>query len=145
MALDPTVRQRVPSASPATIDRLLASVRVAASGRRKQKTATKQSKQVPIRTFADWNDPPPGFLEIDFVSHGGNSVQGAFLWSLTATDVCSGWTEAVPLPGAGQTHLEPASSGGNGLQKRAWFSAGDVAMSLYPGLPRFLPAPPSVK
>jgi hypothetical protein len=95
--LDPTVRQRLLSASPATIDRLLTSVRGTASGRKKRKTATKQSKQVPIRTFADWNDPPPGYLEIDFVSHGGNSVQGAFLWSLVATDVCSGWTEAVPL------------------------------------------------
>ena len=97
LALDPLVRQRLLSASPATIDRLLASVRGAASGRKKRKTATKQSKQVPIRAFADWNDPPPGFLEIDFVSHGGSSVQGAFRWSLVATDVCSGWTEAVPL------------------------------------------------
>jgi hypothetical protein len=97
MALDPTVRQRVLSASPATIDRLLASVRGAASGRKKRKIATKQSKQVPIRTFADWNEPPPGYLEIDFVSHGGGSVRGAFLGSLAATDVCSGWTEAVPL------------------------------------------------
>ena len=39
----------------------------------------------------------PGFLEIDFVSHGGTSVEGVFLWSLVATDVCSGWTEMVPL------------------------------------------------
>jgi hypothetical protein len=39
----------------------------------------------------------PGYLEIDFVSHGGTSMQGVFLWSLVATDVCSGWTEAVPL------------------------------------------------
>jgi len=34
---------------------------------------------------------------VDFVSHGGESMQGAFLWSLVATDVGSGWTEAVPL------------------------------------------------
>ena len=50
-----------------------------------------------IRTFADWKDPEPGFLEIDFVSHGGASMQGVFLWSLVATDVCSGWTEMIPL------------------------------------------------
>jgi hypothetical protein len=95
--LDPTVRQRLLSARAATIDRLLTSVRGAASGRQKRKTATKQSQQIPIRTFADWNEPPPGYLEIDFVSHGGSSVQGIFLWSLVATDVCSGWTEMVPL------------------------------------------------
>ena len=93
----------MPSASPATIDRLPASVRGVASGRKKCKTATKQSKQVPIRTFADWNGPPPGLPEIDFVSHGGSSVQGAFLWSLAATDVCSGWTEAVPPPAREQS------------------------------------------
>jgi hypothetical protein len=97
LCLDPTVRQRLLTASAATIDRLLASVRGAASGRQKRKKATKPSRQIPIRTFADWQEPPPGYLEIDFVSHGGSSVQGAFLWSLVATDVCSGWTEAVPL------------------------------------------------
>ncbi len=97
LALDPTVRQRLFAASAATIDRLLASVRNTASGRKKRKTATKPSAQVPVRTFADWKDPLPGYLEIDFVSHGGSSMQGTFLWSLVATDVCSGWTEMVPL------------------------------------------------
>ena len=53
-------------------------------------------KQSPIRTFADWHEPNPGFLEIELVAHGGTSMQGIFLWSLVATDVSSGWTEAVP-------------------------------------------------
>ncbi len=97
LALDPAVRQRVLKVSAATIDRLLASVRATAAGRKKRKKPTKPSQQVPVRTFADWNEPLPGYLEIDFVSHGGSSMQGVFLWSLVATDVCSGWTEAVPL------------------------------------------------
>lgn len=97
LTLDPTVRALVLAASPATIDRLLTPVRTTASRRRKHKSATKPSQQVPIRTFADWKEPEPGFLEIDFVSHGGASMQGVFLWSLVATDVCSGWTEMVPL------------------------------------------------
>jgi hypothetical protein len=97
LTLDPSVRALVLAASPATIDRLLAPVRTTASRRKKRRSATKPSKQVPVRTFADWNDPEPGFLEIDFVSHGGTSMQGVFLWSLVATDVCSGWTEMVPL------------------------------------------------
>ena len=103
LALDPTVRQRLLSISPATIDRLLASVRSKASHRKKRKTRTKPSKQIPIRTFADWNSPLPGYLEIDFVSHGGSSMKGVFLWSLVATDVCSGWTEAIPLVAREQT------------------------------------------
>jgi hypothetical protein len=97
MALDAAVRQRLLSASAATIDRLLVSVRNNSSRRKKRKTSTKPSRQVPIRTFADWNEPLPGFLEIDFVAHGGSSVAGVFVWSLAATDVCTGWTEVVPL------------------------------------------------
>ena len=97
LSLDATVRERLLSASPATIDRLLASVRNHACKRKKRRTSTKPSKQVPIRTFADWNEPLPGYLEIDFVAHCGSCMHGTFLWSLVATDVCSGWTEAVPL------------------------------------------------
>jgi hypothetical protein len=97
LALDPAVRQRLLAASAATIDRLLASVRGTATTRKKRKRATKPSQQVPIRTFADWNDPVPGSLEIDFVAHGGSSMHGTFLWSLVSTDVASGWTEVVPL------------------------------------------------
>jgi hypothetical protein len=97
LTLDATVRQHLLTASAATIDRLLASIRNTAMGRRKRKRPTKPSKQIPVRTFADWKEPLPGYLEIDFVSHGGTSMQGTFLWSLVATDVCSGWTEAIPL------------------------------------------------
>jgi hypothetical protein len=103
LALDPAVRQRLLAASAATIDRLLASVRGSASTRKKRKHATKPSQQVPIRTFADWNEPVPGSLEIDFVAHGGSSMHGTFLWSLAVTDVCSGWTEVVPLLAREQT------------------------------------------
>ncbi len=56
----PTMRQRLPSVSPATIARLLTTGRSTASHRKKQKTQTKPSKQVPIRTFADWNEPLHG-------------------------------------------------------------------------------------
>jgi hypothetical protein len=97
VALDAAVRQRLLSASAATIDRLLASVRKNTSRRKKRKKSTKPSRQVPIRTFSDWKEPSPGFLEIDFVAHGGSSVEGIFVWSLAATDVCTGWTEVVPL------------------------------------------------
>ena len=53
--------------------------------------------RVPVRTFMDWNEPGPGYLEIDLVAHGGGAVSGAFIHSLVATDISSGWTEAVPL------------------------------------------------
>jgi hypothetical protein len=97
LALDPNVRQLLLAASPATIDRLLAPIRGSAGRRRRRKSTTKSSREIPVRTFADWNGPAPGFLEIDFVAHCGDSMEGTFLWSLVATDVCSGWTEAVAL------------------------------------------------
>ena len=89
--LDPHVRQRLVSASPATIDRLLKPIREAAG------QEERASRQVPVRTFADWNAPPPGFLEIDLVAHCGGTLSGAFVHSFVATGVCSGWTEAHEL------------------------------------------------
>ena len=97
LTLDPNVRQLLLAASPATIDRLLAPIRGTAGQRRKRKSTTKSSRQVPVRTFADGNEPAPGSLEVDFVAHSGDSMPGTFRWGLVATDVCSGWTEAVAL------------------------------------------------
>jgi hypothetical protein len=97
LKLDMEVRERVLSVSAATIDRLLSPVRKGAGVRRRRHSVKKVSKDIPIKTFSDWNDPVPGFLEIDFVVHGGGSMSGEYLHSLVATDVCSGWVEAVPL------------------------------------------------
>jgi hypothetical protein len=95
--LDPIVRSQVLRVSAATIDRLLAPIRHEATGRKRRRARKKMSKQVPTRTYQDWNQPTPGFLEVDFVTHCGGSMAGNFIHSLVATDVCSGWTEAVPL------------------------------------------------
>jgi hypothetical protein len=95
--LDSDVRKRLLSASAATIDRLLAPVRSHSPSRRKRRRRSKVSKRVPVRTFADWNEPIPGFFEIDFVVHCGGSMADSFIHTLVATDICSGWTECVPL------------------------------------------------
>ncbi len=97
LELEPGVRARVLSASAATIDRLLAPIRDTARARKKRRSAPKVSKQIPVRTFADWGEPAPGFLEIDFVVHGGGSVAGSLLHTLSVTDVSSGWVECIPL------------------------------------------------
>ena len=52
---------------------------------------------VPVRTFGDWQDPAPGFVEADLVAHCGTSMAGSFVWTLVLTDIASGWTECVPL------------------------------------------------
>jgi hypothetical protein len=53
--------------------------------------------QIPVRTFADWGDPPPGFMEADLVAHNGGISEGSCVHTLVLTDIASGWTECVPL------------------------------------------------
>jgi hypothetical protein len=95
--LEATVREQLLEISAATIDRLLIPVRKSAGSRRKKRPVRRVSKEIPTKTSHDWHDPLPGYLEIDFVVHGGGSMAGEFLHSLVATDVYSGWTEAVAL------------------------------------------------
>ena len=95
--LDPEVRDRLLAASAAILDRLLKPIRPTAGSRRKRRRRQSMGKRIPVRTFADWNAPPPGFLEIDLVAYCGGPLYGSFIQSLVATDICTGWTEAVPL------------------------------------------------
>ena len=99
VTLDEATRAKLLQVSAATIDRLLAGVRLAAgSGRRRPAgfgSAVRRS--VPIRTFNDWGNPAPGWVEVDFVAHGGTTVSGAFVQTLVLTDVATGWTECIPI------------------------------------------------
>ena len=52
---------------------------------------------MPVRTFADWDDPPPGFVEADLVAHSGPVARGSFVQTLVLTDIATGWTECAPL------------------------------------------------
>jgi hypothetical protein len=92
-------RALVLRASAATIDRLLSEVKVAAAGGRRRRAGFSSAvrRQVPVRTFNDWGKPPPGYCEADLVAHGGTSVSGAFIQTLTMVDVATGWTECFPL------------------------------------------------
>jgi hypothetical protein len=54
-------------------------------------------RAVPVRMFGDWTDPPPGFVEVDFVAHAGTSAAGSFVQTMVLTDIATGWTECLPL------------------------------------------------
>jgi hypothetical protein len=99
LQLEAADRERVFAISAATIERLLGPVKVAAAGGRRRRAGFYSAirREVPIRTFNDWQDPPPGFCEIDMVAHGGTSVAGSFIQTLTLVDVATGWTECLPL------------------------------------------------
>ncbi len=97
LALESVTRTKLLGVSAATIDRLLAEARGLSDQRRRRHAPTVLRRSVPIRTYADWNAPDPGFLEIDLVAHCGDRLTGAFVHTLTLTDVASTWTECVPL------------------------------------------------
>jgi len=86
--------------SAATVDRRLAPERkkYAVKGRSRTKPGTLLKSQIPVRTWADWDDAVPGFVEIDLVSHDGGNAVGEHAWTLTVTDIATGWTENRSLP-----------------------------------------------
>ena len=65
--------------------------------RRARRAPTALRRSVPIRTYADWNAPDPGFMEVDLVANCGERLAGAFVHTLTLTDIASTWTECIPL------------------------------------------------
>ncbi len=98
LSLDSDVRTAVIGMSAATMDRMLKPVREAGSlKRRRSHISTPLRQSIAVRTFNDWNDPPPGFFEMDMVAHCGKSVAGSHAHSLVLTDIASGWTEAAAM------------------------------------------------
>ena len=96
--------------SASTIDRLLRPWR--GSGRRRGLSTTKPGtllkNSIPIRTFSDWNENKPGFLEADLVAHCGESAEGFYLTTLSTVDVATGWCEPVVVWGKGQERVGSA-------------------------------------
>jgi len=95
LELDPEVRQKLLEISAATIDRLLAPVKreYQLKARSNTKPGTLLKHQIPIRTFSEWDEAQPGFVEIDLVAHNGGDPRGDFMHTLDVTDVCTQWTE----------------------------------------------------
>lgn len=85
----------------ATIDRLLVPARkgLVPKGRSTTKPGTLLKHKIAIRTFADWNEDEPGFLEIDLVAHCGDNTRGEYINTLDMTDVATGWTICAAFMG----------------------------------------------
>ena len=94
LILDPVDVKLLVGMSAATIDRALQPERTkwGAHGRSHTKPGTLLKSQIPVRTWADWDDHRPGFIEIDLVGHEGGNSSGEFCFTLTATDIATGWT-----------------------------------------------------
>jgi hypothetical protein len=85
--------------SAASIDRLLRPERrkYELRGRAGTKPGTLLKKQIPIRTFAEWDEQQPGFVEIDLVAHDGGVGAGDYCQTLDLTDVATTWTETLAV------------------------------------------------
>jgi hypothetical protein len=98
LSLDPAIREHLLAVSASTIDRMLSGARASTGGRRaRARTTPAVRRRIPVRTFADWHDPAPGFVEADLVVHCGESMAGSFASTLALTDIASGWTECIAL------------------------------------------------
>jgi len=107
LAINASLEAELCQMSPSTIDRLLRPWRHL-GGRRPLSTTKPGSllkNSIPIRTFADWTDERPGFLEVDLVAHCGESTEGFYLTTLCAVDVASGWSECMGVWGKGQQRV----------------------------------------
>jgi hypothetical protein len=85
--------------APATIDRRLKADRAKLDprGRSHTKPGTLLKDSIPMRTWAEWDEAVPGFVEIDLVGHEGGNSKGEFCFTLDITDIATGWTETVSV------------------------------------------------
>lgn len=93
--IDKIVREKLFKISAATIDRVLAPERKKRALRQRARTkpGTLLKHQIPVRTFSEWDEQRPGFVEIDLVGHEGGDPREDYIQTLDMTDVCTGWTE----------------------------------------------------
>jgi hypothetical protein len=104
LRLAPSTKEKLLRISATTVDRLLQPERRKQQLRRRAHTkpGTLLKHQIPIRTFAEWNEQQPGFAEIDLVAHDGGLALGDYCQTLDLTDVFSGWTETEAVPNKAQ-------------------------------------------
>lgn len=104
LVLEKELREKVTKISAATVDRMLTKekAKFKLKGKSRTKPGTLLKSQIPIRTFADWDEKRPGFVEIDLVSHDGGNTRGDYMQTLDVTDVCTAWTETQAVKNKAQ-------------------------------------------
>jgi hypothetical protein len=107
LTVPPAVDKLVRHASRPTVARLLGPAR--AQYPRRGATITRPGTvlrhEIPIRTFTEWTDARPGFLEVDLVAHCGTTTEGFYLCTLCAVDIATAWIELEPVWGKGQIRV----------------------------------------
>jgi len=100
--LSVALRDRITNYSARTLERITRPHRLSGErgrlGRKTGRTSHRLKTLIPVQCGPQEVDRP-GWMEADTVSHGGGSSSGEFLWSLTLTDLHTGWTELGALWG----------------------------------------------
>ena len=73
------IRQKILAMSASTIDRSLRVPRSATRLKKARRAMPAARRRIPVRTFADWNEPPPGSMEMDLVAHCGEVNRGSYV------------------------------------------------------------------
>lgn len=101
---DAETREKLTRMSAATIDRLLRPQRqkYRLKGRTHTRPGTLLKHQIPMRTFSEWDEQQPGFLEFDLVGHDGGVIDSHHAFTLNAVDIASGWNSSTALKNKAQ-------------------------------------------
>ena len=104
---DAATAKKLAGMSAATIDRLLRPQREKSQvkGRSHTRPGTLLKHQIPMRTFSEWDEAQPGFLEIDLVGHDGGVIDSHHAFTLNATDIASGWNSSVAIKNKAQVWI----------------------------------------
>jgi hypothetical protein len=119
-------REQLLTMSAATIDRALRDTKVSATGPRRRKASTAIRRSVPIRTFSDWDNPAPGFVEADLVSHSGPFAKRDSLDEIRSQADCRAARDKQIV----EARLR------NGVD-HPWTAATDVLSAMHPALRAF--------
>jgi glutaredoxin len=104
ISIDKQTRKKLSKISSSTIDRLLTTEKImrGRKGRSHTKPGNFLKRQIPIRTYGEWPEKEPGYIEVDLVSHEGGDNSGSYSQSLIGTDISSSWTLSFVLAGKGE-------------------------------------------
>jgi hypothetical protein len=107
LTLIPAIDKLVRQASRPTLARLLGPARAQypLRGATTTRPGSLLKHEIPIRTFTEWTDARPGFLEVDLVAHCGSKTEGFYLYTLCAVDIVTAWVELEPVWGKGQARV----------------------------------------
>lgn len=98
LEISPETKTLLLRMSRSTIDRCLQPARFEQRrGLSTTKPGSLLKKAIPVRTYAQWDDARPGFVEMDLVAHCGETTAGQYISTLNVVDISTGWTECLAV------------------------------------------------